>query len=243
MSEVRRIVGAVMIAGLVLAAVFAIYAWMKSRPQHLPWTPLDLSQPVGMFTGRKLTGLTQDFAECRRLLEQAGVRYTALAPVDAGPSCGYRDGVRFASGGARTIAFSPADLGVSCPVAAALAMWEWNVVQPAAQKHFGAKVRRIDHLGSYNCRRLYGRDTGDYSEHATADAVDVAGFRLSDGTRVSVLGDWKDEGAKGAFLREVRDGACDLYATVLSPDYNAAHADHFHLDQAERGAGGWRACR
>ena len=243
MSEVRRIVGAVMIAGLVLAAVFAVYAWMKSRPQDLPWTPLDLSQPVGMFTGRKLTGLTQDFAECRRLLEQAGVRYTALAPVDEGPSCGYRDGVRFASGGARTIAFSPADLGVSCPVAAALAMWEWNVVQPAAQKHFGAKVRRIDHLGSYNCRRLYGRDTGDYSEHATADAVDVAGFRLSDGTRVSVLGDWKDEGAKGAFLREVRDGACDLYATVLSPDYNAAHADHFHLDQAERGAGGWRACR
>ncbi len=243
MSEVRRIVGAVMIAGLVLAAVFAVYAWMKSRPQDLPWTPLDLSQPVGMFTGRKLTGLTQDFAECRRLLEQAGVRYTALAPVDAGPSCGDRDGVRFASGGARTIAFSPADLGVSCPVAAALAMWEWNVVQPAAQKHFGAKVRRIDHLGSYNCRRLYGRDTGDYSEHATADAVDVAGFRLSDGTRVSVLGDWKDEGAKGAFLREVRDGACDLYATVLSPDYNAAHADHFHLDQAERGAGGWRACR
>ena len=46
-----------------------------------------------------------------------------------------------------------------------------------------------------------------------------------------------------AFLREVRDGACDLFATVLSPDYNAAHADHFHLDQAARGAIGWRGCR
>ena len=44
-------------------------------------------------------------------------------------------------------------------------------------------------------------------------------------------------------LREVRDGACDLFATTLSPDYNAAHRDHLHLDQAARGARGWRACR
>jgi hypothetical protein len=243
MSEVRRIVTAVLIAGLLLAAAFAVYAWVRSRPQDLPWTPLDLGQPIGLFTGRKLTGLTQDFGQCRQLLEKAGVRYTALAPVEAGPSCGYRDAVRFASGGARRIGFSPANLGVSCPVAASLAMWEWNIVQPAAEKHFGARVTRIDHLGSYNCRRMYGRDTGDYSEHATADAVDIAGFRLSDGTRVSVLRDWKDDAAKGAFLREVRSGACDLFATVLSPDYNAAHADHFHLDQAERGQSGWRACR
>ena len=33
----------------------------------------------------------------------------------------------------------------------------------------------------------------------------------------------------------LRDGACGLFATVLSPDYNAAHRDHFHLDQAARG--------
>ncbi len=124
-------------------------------------------------------------------------------------------------------------------------MWEWNVVQPAALRHFGERVTRIDHLGSYNCRRLYGRESGDYSEHATADAVDIAGFRLSDGKRISVLNDWKegDDPATAAFLREVRDGACDLFSTVLSPDYNAAHADHFHLDQAERGESGWRACR
>ncbi|HTG39364.1 extensin family protein [Sphingomonas sp.] len=245
MSEVRRMVTALLVAAIVLAGVFAIYAWVRSRPQDMPWTELDLSRPVGLFTGRKLTALTQDFDKCRTLLEAAGVRHTVLAPVDAGASCGYRDAVRFASGGARTIDFRPAALGVSCPVAAGLAMWEWNVVQPAALRHFGERVTRIDHLGSYNCRRLYGRDSGDYSEHATADAVDVAGFRLSDGTRISVLNDWKeaDDPATAAFLREVRDGACDLFSTVLSPDYNAAHADHFHLDQAERGERGWRACR
>jgi hypothetical protein len=243
MSELRRIVTAVLIAALMLAAGFALYSFVRNRPQDLPWTSLDLGQPIGLFTGRKLAGLTQDFPECRRLLTQAGVRHTVLAPVDAGERCGYRDGVRFAQGGARTIGFIPGGLGVSCPVAAGLAMWEWNVVQPAAERHFGSRVTRIDHLGSYNCRRMYGRDTGDYSEHATADAIDVAGFRLDDGTRVSVLRDWKDEGAKGAFLREVRDGGCKLFSTVLSPDYNAAHADHFHMDQAERGESGWRACR
>lgn len=243
MREVRRIVTAVMVAALVLAAAFAIYAFLRSRPQDLPWAPLDLSQPVGMFTGRKLAALGEDFGQCRRLLDAAGVNHTVLAPVDAGPNCGYANGVRFAAGGARTIDYSPAALGVACPVAAGLAMWEWNVVQPAAERHFGARVTRIDHLGSYNCRRLYGRDSGDYSQHATANAVDIAGFRLSDGTRVSVLSDWKDDAAKGAFLREVRDGGCDLFSTVLSPDYNAAHADHFHLDQANRGDMGWRACR
>lgn len=243
MNEARRIVTAMLIAAIVLVLIFSAWAFLRGRPQDLPWTPLDLGQPVGMFTGRKLAALTQDFGTCQRLLDKAGVNYTVLAPVDAGGSCGYRDAVRFASDGARTIPFSPGGLGVSCPVAAGLAMWEWNVVQPAAQRHFGARVTRIDHLGSYNCRRLYGRDSGDYSEHATADAIDVAGFRLSDGTRVRVLDDWKNTGAKGAFLREVRDGGCDLFSTVLSPDYNAAHADHFHMDQAERGERGWRACR
>ncbi|RZL73462.1 MAG: extensin, partial [Sphingomonas sp.] len=55
--------------------------------------------------------------------------------------------------------------------------------------------------------------------------------------------DWKGDDPKAAFLRDVRDGACQLFATTLSPDYNAAHADHLHLDQANRGSMGWRACR
>jgi hypothetical protein len=242
-KTLRRAISAALLFAALLGAAFALYAVVRNRPQDLPWTRLDLGQPIGAFTGRKLAGLTDDFAECRALLRAAGVRYTVLAPVQQGERCGYADAVGFAPGGARRIGFSPERLGVACPVAAALAVWEWNVVQPAAQKHFGAQVTRIEHLGSYSCRRMYGRSEGDWSEHATADALDVAGFRLSDGTRIRVLGDWHDEGAKGAFLREVRDGACKLFSTTLSPDYNAAHRDHLHLDQAERGEMGWRACR
>jgi hypothetical protein len=242
MKQVRRATRAIVWMLVVLAIGFALYAVVRNRPQDLPWRPLDLSEPVGMFTGRKLAGLTDDFPKCRQLLDQAGVRYLPLAPVVSG-QCGYADGVRLTAGGARTIGFSPREVGTSCPVAAALAVWEWQVVQPAARRHFDSPVARIEHFGSYNCRRLYGRSTGDWSEHAAANALDVAGFVLADGRRVTVVGDWKGTGDRAAFLRDVRDGACGLFSTVLSPDYNTAHRDHLHLDQARRGAMGWRACR
>lgn len=230
--------------GLAVVAMLALLAWGWARrhPQDLPWTPLDLTQPIGAFTGRKLTALTADFPACLAALDRAGVRYTVLPPVAAG-ACGYADGVRFAPGGARTVRYAPAGLGVACPVAAALALWEWDVVQPAARRHFARNVRTIDHYGSYACRRIAGREGGAFSEHATADAVDIAAFRLSDGSRISVARDWHGTGAKAKFLRDVHAGACRLFATTLGPDYNAAHHDHFHLDQAARGTAGWRACR
>lgn len=245
----RRSARALVILGVL--ALVALVAWgsLRGRPQDLPWTPLDLSQPIGAFTGRKLTALGHDFGACRALLDRAGVRYTALPPRDGGEQCGYDDGVRFTGGGSRRIAYAPAGLGIACPVAAALAKWEWDVVQPAAERYLGSRVATIEHFGSYSCRRMYGRDAGNWSEHATADAVDIAGFELADGRRLTVVRDWTAQDgdararAEAAFLLAVRDGACDLFATVLSPDYNAAHRDHLHLDQASRGALGWRACR
>ena len=243
MRAVRRTLGWIVALAMIAGLGLILWSTLRGRPQDLPWTPLDLGQPIGLMTGRKLNALTQSYPACRAALERAGVRYTALPPRSGEGQCGYSDGVRFTSGGARRIDFAPAGLGVACPVAAALAIWEWNVVQPAAERHFGTKVTSIDHFGSYSCRRIYGRDAGTWSEHSTADAVDIAGFRLGNGTRITVARDWQGDTAKAAFLREVRDGACQLFATTLSPDYNAAHADHFHLDQADRGAMGWRACR
>jgi len=240
-----RLLRLLKIAIFLLVAAFAgilLYGYARNHPQDMPWTPLDLSQPVGAFTGRKLVGLSEDPDQCRALLSQAGVEFITLPPR-GGAQCGYSDAVRFASGGSLNAAYRPADLGTSCPVAAALALWDWYVVQPAALKHFGQAVAAIDHFGSYSCRRIYGRPEGAWSEHSKANAVDIAAFRLQDGSRVSVLDDWQDEGAKRAFLRDVRDGACDLFATVLSPDYNQAHRDHLHFDQADRGQMGWRGCR
>lgn len=243
MRRARRTISSLLALALLALGALLLYGHARRHPEDMPWTALDLGQPIGLFTGRKLAALTDNAPRCRALLGRAGIRYTALPARPEGPRCGHEGAVRLGPGGAREIAYRPANLGMNCAVAAGLALWEWHVVQPAAQRHFGRSVAAIDHFGSYNCRRMYGRGEGNWSEHARANAVDIAAFILDDGRRISLAGDWDDNGARGRFLREVRDGACDVFATVLSPDYNAAHRDHFHLDQAARGSTGWRACR
>ncbi|HYZ48420.1 MAG TPA: extensin family protein [Sphingomonas sp.] len=243
MRIARRLWRATIIAALLIALICWYLVWTRAHPQDSPFTELDLTQPVGLFTGRKLAALDNDTQLCHTLLFRAAVDYRPLPPAGSA-QCAYDNAVRLGQGGARRIAFRPERLDVSCPVAAGLAVWEWRVVQPAAKRIFGARVTAIDHFGSYSCRRIYGRSTGDWSEHARANALDVAGFRLADGRRITVVNGWnKGTPDEQAFLREVRDGACRLFATVLSPDYNAAHRDHLHLDEAERGAFGGRACR
>jgi hypothetical protein len=229
---------------LVLVAAAYIYGrdWVSRHPQDVPWTQLRLDDPVGAFTLRKLVSLSDDPAQCRALLAAAGSADIRVPPRKPQPNCGYSDGMLLA-GKAGEVTFSPAGVVTRCSLAAALLVWERQVVQPAALRHLRQPVQRIDHAGSYSCRRLYNRSDGAWSEHASANAFDVLGFRLGDGTRVSVLKDWSSAGAKSAFLRDVRDGGCDLFATVLGPDYNRAHADHLHFDHAARGQTGFGVCR
>jgi hypothetical protein len=239
----RRAILWFLLLAVVAVGGIELRAWFNRHPQDLPWTELDLSDPVGRFTASKLAALGSQPAQCRALLSQAGSPDRPAPARTAGAECGYRDGMRLREGGARISAFNPSGLVTSCPVASALLLWDERVVQPAARRHFGTGIVAFQHAGSFSCRRLYGRETGAWSEHATADAVDILGFRVADGRTVSVLRDWDDGGSEATFLREVRDGACRLFTTVLSPDYNAAHRDHLHLDTADRGPGGWRACR
>jgi hypothetical protein len=120
----------------------------------------------------------------------------------------------------------------SCAVAAALTLWERDVVAPAARRHLGQDVARIELAApSYQCRRIAGRADRRLSEHASANAVDIGGFTLANGSVLNVEQAWTGGSAREkAFLREVRDGACSHFAAVLSPDYNQAHRDHFHFD-------------
>lgn len=230
---------------LSMAVIATLLASCATRgPQRLPWEPpLDLTQPAERASVRQLVRLRDDPAQCRALVEAAGGRVQSVPPVSQGV-CGHRNALRFRDGrlGDAQLAGN-ADLPLACPVAAALLLWERDVVQPAARRHFGSRVTRIDHLGSYACRNIYGAPQGNLSEHARANAIDIAGFRLANGRRVTLLQGWNADPASRAFLREVRDGACRLFATTLSPDYNQAHADHFHFDQADRGFWAGSFCR
>lgn len=223
---------------LFAAVALALYSWGRGHPQHLPWTPLVLADAIGPFTLFKIGRLSGDFPACRALLDAAGEDYAVLPPVTGAGSCGYDDGVRLASSAG--FAYAPR-AEVSCAVAAGLFLWEKQIVEPAAIRHFGVPVRRIETFGSYACRPVRGGREGRLSEHARANAIDIAGFRLADGRRIGIASDWTGKGPEAAFLREVRDGACQVFGTTLSPDYNSLHRDHLHLDQAARG--GWGFCR
>ncbi|WP_419809937.1 extensin family protein [Sphingomonas sp.] len=232
MRGLRRLLG---VTALLVVVGLGWIVWA-----HTGDRPFDLGEPPGPLTGRELVALGRKPDECRALLDRAGIRYARLEPRLEGAACGWGDGMKLTDGGALGITLVPDAPPLTCPVAAGLAMWEWSIVQPAAQRYLGTSVVGFDQLGTYNCRRIAG--SASWSEHATANAIDIAGFRLADGRRLTILADWPGKGPEAMFLRQVRTGACKVYATVLSPDYNAAHRDHLHLDQAARGATGWRVC-
>lgn len=220
------------LAVLIIAALFiGGRAWLADNPQHDPWAPLDLNDTPGWATRTKLLALRDDVPECRAVLDRSGVAFSALEPAGEG-ECRRADRTVMTA-----LPLSPAPPPATCAVGIGMELWLRDVVQPAAQASFGTGVARVEHFGTFSCRRLYGRADGRWSEHATGNAIDIAAFVLDNGNRVAVLADWSGEEDKAAFLRAVRDGACPLFSTVLSPDYNEAHRDHFHFDQAGRYSG------
>ncbi len=224
---------------IILGAIGASGVWFLAQNwQAMPWQPLSLTEPVGPFTRMKIAHLRVDAPQCLGLLRgETDAGFVRAADVDGGPSCGYSDGVLPRT--LRSIGYRPAT-PMSCVTALGLVLWERQTVQSEAKLLLGSPVVSIETLGTYNCRRIGNGSTGRLSEHASANAVDIAAFRLADGKRISVLDDWQGNGPEATFLRRVRNGACGSFSTVLSPDYNAAHRDHFHFDQAPRG--GWGVC-
>ena len=219
------------VLGIMAALIYAGYSWLKAHPEHDPSAPLDLRHPVGWATAGKLAALKDDPEACRAVLTRSEVAYTALEPTGEG-ACARPDRTQLSA-----FPLAPDTPPTTCAVATAMELWREKSVAPAAREIFGSELSSIEHLGAYSCRRLYGRSEGSWSEHATGNAIDIAAFRLADGRRISVLGDWEGEADEARFLRRVRNDACGVFATVLSPDYNKAHADHFHFDQDDRWAG------
>ena len=212
---------------LSLAALLAVATGHLAIPdRYNPWAPLRPADPPNFLTGYKLGRLADDPAQCHAFLGAAGIRFAPVADRVDATGCHLRNAVQIAGS---DIAYGSA-FTLSCRMAAGLALFERHVLQPAAQASLGQPVTRIEHLGSYACRNVYNRDVGRLSQHATANAFDIAGFRLRDGRRITVAGDWNGEGVDAGFLRQVHDGACGIFRTVLGPEYNAAHRDHFHFD-------------
>ena len=205
--------------------------WLAANPAHDPRRPLRLHEPLSWATPIKLDRALADPAACRTALATgAGV---AMLPAVGTDACRTEDRLALDAAVPDTLALRPGRADATCAVALGLHLWIDRAVQPAAALELGSRVVAIDHLGTRSCRRIAGSER--WSQHATGNAIDIAGFVLADGRRVSVRRDWTGDTPQARFLRAVRDGACPWFSITLSPDYNAAHADHLHLDQSPRG--------
>lgn len=128
---------------------------------------------------------------------------------------------------------------INCDTAEALQEWLNNSVVPAVGRR-GGGVASLRVIASYSCRTRNSQPGARLSEHATGNAVDVAGIVLADGSEISVLDDWGN-GREGRILREVHQGACGTFGTVLGPESDRYHRDHFHFDVAAYRSGAY--CR
>lgn len=223
-------------AGWVVALSVAWGAlWIANKytpPQHNPLAPLDLNDPIGMATYRKFTALRNDREACFKALDQSGIGYTPLEDRSTGEQCGFYDALTLD----RSLTPYSATLSMTCAQTAALYVWEAQVARPLAEELLGSPIATIHTFGAYSCRTIAG--SRRWSQHSKANAVDISGFTLEDGRRINVKTHWDVEGPEGEFLEAVHDGACEVFSISLGPDYNAAHADHFHFDMGP----GW-LCR
>lgn len=204
-------------------------------PQWNPTKPLVVSQPITPLTTWKLNRAAATTETCLAAID-GFVAAQPMADLEGSAQCNIQGRLELRSAGQAVLR----PFETRCAIALRMAMWEKHGLQPAAQDILGTSLRDIGHFGSYSCRRMRtsaGTSTR-MSTHATADAVDISGFGFADGRRISLLADWDGPGPEAAFLRAARDSACDWFRLTLSPDYNALHADHFHLQST-----GWGLCR
>lgn len=217
MSNKRRSIIIVIAIGLTLSG-----CGIRQRERSMP-AGAELTEP--------------DAKACFANLGRDAVKFSALPDRNFGKGCRTINTIKLLDFGTPTT-----NLGaMTCPVAASFAGWARYAVQPAARQYLGADVVKIETFGTYSCRNIGGGESGRLSEHALGNAVDVSGFVLSDGRRITVLNNWNSGGREQEFLRRLHQSACRRFNTVLGPDYNQAHADHFHLDMARRGWGSY--CR
>ncbi len=305
----------------------------KPAPEHAP-SPVATTPPADQATPAAPTAsaasptappadvwtpeeVNAGLRKCIQLLAPAAAEVELEEPMKKGQCGTTAPLVLHSIGTTEKIDFTPAPT-MNCRLAASLATWVEKVLQPAAQQVLGSRIKRIVGASSYSCRNIYNNPKLTLSEHATGNAIDIAGFITADGRAISVRAAWgpttrdiaaaqkkaaaklakgtketdkladtkkdaqapaaaapsiadagkKSEGrSKGrvekanfkrdaetkqaalppiasplapastkeaAFLKRVHQGSCSVFATVLGPETNEAHRDHFHLDMKER---------
>ena len=156
-------------------------------------------------TGQRLPPPSGDLRQCLAGLDRAGVRYRRLPDREFSGGCHARGAVQLLQVGVPTRGLG----AMTCPLADRYGRWVRDVLQPAARRHFGGEVTRVNVIATYSCRRIAG--SSRLSEHGKANAIDISQHSvLADGHReVTVLEGWNNSDRRErAFLRDLHQGAC-----------------------------------
>ena len=150
--------------------------------------------------------------------------------------CGIENAVRVYS--VNGVIFSQPAL-LECQTARAVGSWMNNGMHPAVGKA-GGGVASIQVAAHYACRTRNGQKGKRISEHGKGRAIDISAFNLRDGTVISVEQHW-GKGRYGRMLKKMHRKACGPFGTVLGPNADRFHRDHFHFDTAQYRSGSY--CR
>ena len=172
----------------------------------------------------------------RRLCGTSDILGRAMSPVPGRlRGCGVAEPVRVAEVAGIRLS-RPATM--DCRTALALRRWVETGVKPAVGRLGGGAVA-LDVAAGYSCRTRNNIAGAKISEHGRGRAIDISGVRLANGQEIRVLTGWTAR-QQGQVLRQMHRAACGPFTTVLGPDADSYHRDHFHFDTA-RGRGAY--CR
>jgi hypothetical protein len=175
-----------------------------------------------------------EIVACEQRLTNVGVEFSpSKIPIhpsaDGSFLCGAPQVVRYERGPGNIRYSSKPKM--SCPLALAFADFE-RIIQEEALAHLGKRVKKINHVGTYNCREMVLYDF--ISEHSYANGIDISSFELEGGRTLTIGKDYFDEDAGGEFLRALakRIYAEGVFSVVMTPNADSLHKHHLHVDMA-----------
>lgn len=160
-----------------------------------------------------------------------------LAPIPGRlRGCGVSDPVQITS--VDGVVLSQASI-MDCTTAKALNKWVKSGLKPTIGR-LGGGVASLKVVAHYSCRTRNSRAGAKISEHGKGRAIDIAAINLKNGVSLTVLKGWRNK-TQGKLLKSVHRSACGPFGTVLGPNADKHHQDHFHFDTARYRSGSY--CR
>ena len=222
--------------------VVEVPAFADDRDGMVLLSPMPQLRPDGLearvraAATRATPGRVTELGVRGQLCGSAGIFGDRLEPITGRISgCGIAEPVRVreVNGIALT---TPATINCN----AALALQDWLGEAQEIVGATGGGLVQIRVVASYSCRTRNNQPGARLSEHSTGNGIDIAGFGLANGQEISLLSGWRD-GAEGPILRRLHAAACGPFGTVLGPESDRFHQDHFHFDVADYRSGAY--CR